>query len=493
MPEGPEEAEEEDTKGEMIEDREKVLFINLEKEAWRREELNIRSAKMEEKEEDIPKEYEEFNNQVFNKAVFEKLPDWLKWDHAIELIPNTTLKDCKVYPLNVKEQEELDKFLEEYLKSGQIWASKSPCAAPFFFVKKKDGSLRPVQDYWRLNEAMIKNKYPLLLIQELIDKVWGAKYFTKLNIQWGYNNVRIKERNEWKTAFQTNRGLFEPLVIYFGMCNSPATFQLMIDTLFWELIMTGKIVIYMDNILIFTQTIEEHWDIVRWVLQILANNKLSLHPKKCKFYQTKIKYLGVILSQDSIEADPTKIKGVAQWLEPRDKREVRQFLEFCNFYYRFIPGFARIAKPLTELMGKKEWKWQEEEKSTFNKLKKNPPTLAIPHPKWKMQLETDTSGYTIGGVLSQVQEDNSWRPLTYLSKTMNETKWNYKIYDWELLAIIEGLKQCVTNFIWSYLHQIFDNSYGLKTSLKPLRRPLDQCQSRLEAINNGQDIKQINW
>jgi len=141
--------------------------------------------------------------------------------------------------------------------------------------------------------------------------------------------------------------------MYFGMCNSPVTFQLMMDTLFWKLIIAGKIVIYMDDILIFTQTMDEHRSIVKQVLQILANNKLLLHPKKCKFHQTKIEYLEVILSQDSIETDPTKMKGVAQWPESQDKREVQQFLGFCNFYRWFIPGFAQVAKPLTELMGKK--------------------------------------------------------------------------------------------------------------------------------------------
>jgi len=129
---------------------------------------------VEESKEKIPEEYQDFNDRVFNKVVFEKLPDQSKWDHAIELIPNATLKDCKIYPLNIKEQEELDKFLEEHLKSGRIRLSKSPCAAPFFFVKKKNGSLQPVQDYCQLNEATIKNKYPLPLIQELIDKVRGA-------------------------------------------------------------------------------------------------------------------------------------------------------------------------------------------------------------------------------------------------------------------------------------------------------------------------------
>jgi len=145
---------------------------------------------------DISKEYKNFNDWVFNKAVFEKLPDQSRWDHTIELIPNATLKDYKIYLLNVKEQEELDKFLEEHLKSRRIRPSKLPCIAPFFFVKKKDGLLRPVQDYWQLNEAMIKNKYPLPLIQELIDKVWEAWYFTKLDIWWGYNNMRIREGDE---------------------------------------------------------------------------------------------------------------------------------------------------------------------------------------------------------------------------------------------------------------------------------------------------------
>ena len=193
-------------------------------------------------------------------------------------------------------------------------------------------------------------------------------------------------------------------MMYFGMCNSPATFQLMMNTLFRKLIMTGKIIIYMDDILIFTWTMEKHQDIVRWVLQILADNKLSLHPKKCKFHQMKIEYLGVILLQDSVEADPTKIKGVANWPEPHDKREIWQFLGFCNFYWRFIPGFAKVAKPLMELTGKKEWKWKDEEKDAFNKLKNkmiNPPILAIPNSKRRIRLEANASGYAIGGVLSQ--------------------------------------------------------------------------------------------
>ena len=146
--------------------------------------MNIRNrGKNVEEEEKIPKEYQSFNNRVFNKVVFDQLPNQSKWDHMIKLIPNVTLKDYKVYSLNTTEQEKLNKFLEEHLKSGQIRSFKLPCTVSFFFVKKKNRSLWLVQDYWQLNEATIKNKYPLLLIQELIDKVQGTQYFSKLNIQ----------------------------------------------------------------------------------------------------------------------------------------------------------------------------------------------------------------------------------------------------------------------------------------------------------------------
>ena len=242
--------------------------------------------------------------------------------------------------------------------------------------------------------------------------------------------------------------------------------------------MLGKIVIYMDNILIFTWIMEKHRSIVWQVLQILANNKLLLYPRKCKFHQTQVEYLGVILLQDKVEADSAKIKGVAQWPEPQDKREIQQFLGFCNFYWRFIPGFAQVTKPLMELTKKKAWKWQEEERNVFNKLKNkmtNPPTLAILYPKWKMQLETNISGYAIEGVLLQLQEDNSWRPVAYLSKAINETKRNYEIYDQELLAIIEGLKQWWQYLIGSNQFEIWTDHKNLGYFKKPQK--LNHCQA----------------
>ncbi len=209
-------------------------------------------------EEMVPEWCRDFAN-LFEKDNFDKLPESKTWDHAIELTPNTnTNLDCKVYPLNRNEQAELDKFLDENLSSGRIRPSKSPMASPFFFVKKKDGKLRPIQDYRKLNEMTIKNRYPLPLISELMDKLWGAKYFSKLDIRWSYNNVRIKSGDEWKAVFRTNRGLFEPTVMFFRLTNSPATFQWMMNDIFKDLIASGAVTVYLDDILIMSKTKEEH-------------------------------------------------------------------------------------------------------------------------------------------------------------------------------------------------------------------------------------------
>jgi len=169
-------------------------------------------------------------------------------------------------------------------------------AAPVFFIKKKDGSLQLVQDYRALNSITVKNKYPLPLISELVSQLREARYFTKLDVRWGFNNVRIKPRDEWKAAFQTNRGLFEPLVMFFGMTNSLATFQTMMNNIFQNLIAEGIMVVYLDDILIFTKMEEEHAQAVQWVLQVLKENKLFLRLEKCEFYKQRIEYLGLVWS-----------------------------------------------------------------------------------------------------------------------------------------------------------------------------------------------------
>ena len=199
-----------------------------------------------------------------SKQSFDVLLEPKEWDHAVELIPGSTPSGCKVYPLSPVEKKELDIFLKENLETGCIWPSTSPISSLVFFIKKKNGSLRLVQDYWALNVVTVKNKYPLPLISKLINKLQGVKYFTKLDIHWGFNNVQMKVRDEWKAAFQTNRGLYEPLVMFFGLMNSPATFQTMMDSIFKELISKGVVVVYLDDILIFTKTLDKHWKVVWW-------------------------------------------------------------------------------------------------------------------------------------------------------------------------------------------------------------------------------------
>src|SRR5882672_8635010 len=224
---------------------------------------------------DVPEQYHDFH-KVFETDTFDKLPERRPWDHAIDLKPGSEPVNAKVYPMSPSEQEQLDTFIEENLSSGRIRPSKSPMASPCFFIKKKDGLLRLVQDYRKLNNMTIKNRYPLLLIPELHDKIKEAKFFSKLDIHWGYNNIRIKEGDEWKGAFRTNRDSFELLVMFFGLCNSPGTFQSWMDHIFREHIGRSLIIIYMDDILIFAKTKEEHDEILCQVLQILQDNNLCV-------------------------------------------------------------------------------------------------------------------------------------------------------------------------------------------------------------------------
>src|SRR5882762_3841567 len=243
----------------------------------------------------VLEQYLEYRH-VFKEETSQALPPFRKQDHGIELKPDAIpSNNCKIYPLNIEEQKALDVFLKDMLDRGYIQESQSPFASPFFFIKKKDGKLQPVQDYQQLNSLMVKSQYLLPLISDVIDKLKDARIFTKFDVQWGYNNMRIKPGDEWKAAFKTNRGMFEPLVMFFGLTNSPAMFQAMMNEIFKDLIGTGKVFIYLDDILITTATMEEHRQLVRQVLARLQEHDLFLKPEKCAFEQEQVDYLGMIL------------------------------------------------------------------------------------------------------------------------------------------------------------------------------------------------------
>ncbi|GLB35238.1 putative retrotransposable element tf2 155 kda protein type 1-like [Lyophyllum shimeji] len=362
---------------------------------------------------------------VFSKAAFDELLERKQWDHAIELEPGSTPSSCKVYPLAPNEQAELDAFLEENLRSGRIRPSKSPMASPVFFIKKKDGSLCLVQDYRALNAITVKNRYPLPLISELINNLRGARYFTKLDVRWGYNNVRIKEGDEWKAAFRTNRGLFEPLVMFFGLTNSPATFQTMMNDIFRNLIAQGVVCVYLDDILIYTKTLEEHRRITRIVLDCLREHRLFLKPEKCEFERTEIEYLGLIISHGTASMDPVKVAGVAEWPVPKNKKEVQSFLGFTNFYRRFIRDFSHHAWPLFDLTAKDvAWTWGSGQQDAFDSLKRaitSKPVLIFPD-------DDRPSGS---------------KPIARTSPRarLNAVERNYEIHDKEMLAIIRALEE----------------------------------------------------
>jgi hypothetical protein len=391
----------------------------------------------------VPNYLHDFED-VFAKESFDALPERKPWDHGIELIPDSKTANCKIYPLSRDEQAELDAFLEENLASGRIRPSKSPMASPCFFIKKKDGKLRLVQDYRRINGITVKNRYPLPLISELVGKLRGARYFTKLDVRWGYNNVRIKEGDEWKAAFRTNRGLFEPLVMMFGLTNSPATFQTMMNDIFQDLITEGMVCVYLDDILIFSDDLRQHRRTVRAVMDRLRQHALFLRPEKCEFEKEKIEYLGLIISDGKVEMDPVKVAGVAEWPTPKSKREVQQFVGFVNFYRRFVKDFSHIARPLFEVTKKGEWKWGPEQQEAFEELRRritSTPILAFADDSKPFRVEADSSDFATGAVLSQQSDlDEKWHPIAFFSKSLSEVERNYEIHDKEMLAIIRALE-----------------------------------------------------
>jgi hypothetical protein len=388
----------------------------------------------------VPEEYREFS-KVFSEQESKQLPEHKPYNHWIDLKPNApeTLR-AKVYPMPVNKQAELDQFLAENLWKGYIVPLKSPMSSPVFFIKKKDGKLWLIQDYQKLNDITVKNCYPLPLALDIINQLRGARYFTKFNVRWGYTNVQIKEGNKWKAVFSTNCRLFKPKVMFFRMTNSPATFQGMMNTIFADLVAEGKVAVYLDDILIFTATKEEHRRITRKVLKRLQDNDLYLCPKKCKFKKESVKYLGLIILEGQVRMDPAKVAAVKLWALPKNLRNVCAFIGFANFYWWFIKDFAKIARPLHDLTKKDvSWQWTFVEKQVFEALKAvfiSKPILTMWDPARTTRIETNASAHTTSSVILQLCKDRLWHPVAYQSESLVGAECNYNTHNWELYAII---------------------------------------------------------
>ena len=331
-------------------------------------------------------------------------------------------------------------------------------AANFFFVKKKDGKLRPVQDYRPLNKWTIRNQNVSPLIPQVIDRLSGCTLFTKFDVRWGYNNIRIREGDEWKAAFLTPEGLFEPVVMFFGLTNSPATFQTMVNMMFRPLVRLKVFSIYMDDGCIHTaqlpgetheQHLARHRKYVHEAFDILEKYDLYLKPEKCAFEQTEIEFLGVTVGNGKIQMDPSKVQAIKNWSTPKNPTDVRAFLGFTGYYRYFIEKYSLLARPLLDLTKKSvEWHWGKPQEDAFQTLKLkmcNKPVLMQPDFNKRFYLQTDASGYSMGAILSQEGEQPSksttpkLHPIAYYSATFTSAERNYDIYERELLAVMKSL------------------------------------------------------
>ena len=258
----------------------------------------------------------------------------------------------KIYPLSREEREEVHEFIQEQLRKGYIRLSKLPQTAPVFFVGKNDGKKRMVQDYRYLNKWTIKNNYPLPLISDIVENIGTKKIFTKMDLRWGYNNVQIKEGDEWKTAFTTSKGSFEPTVMFFGLTNSPVTFQAMMNKLLRDLITMRKVAAFIDDVIVGMEMEEGHNEIVAEIIKRLEENSLYMKPEKCKWKVREVGFLGVVIGPDGIKMEEEKVKGILDWLTLKCVKDVQKFLRLANYYCQFIEGFTSIARPLHDMVKK---------------------------------------------------------------------------------------------------------------------------------------------
>lgn len=340
------------------------------------------------------------------------------------------------------QQQEIDSQVKKMLEQGVISPSDSPWASPVVLVQKKDGSKRFCVDYRKLNEATVKDAYPLPRIDESLEALGGAQWFSTLDLASGYWQVGLTERAKKKSAFVVRGGLYEFNVMPFGLCNAPATFQRLMERVLsglqWEMLM-----LYLDDVIVYAGTVQEEVDRLRVVFQRLREANLKLKPSKCFLFQRSVKYLGHVVSNQGVHTDPDKIKAIEEWPVPVNREEVRSFVGLASYYRKFVKGFAEIAKPLHQLTGKNiKFAWTSEAEMAFQELKSRlmaAPILAYPMPEGDFILDTDASQHAMGAVLQQVQ-DGETKVIGYASKTFSKQQRNYCVTRKELCAVITYVK-----------------------------------------------------
>lgn len=392
----------------------------------------------------VPAAYHDLG-EVFSKHRALSLPPHRPYDCAIDLLPGASLPSSRLYNLSRPEHDTMEKYISDSLAAGIIRPSSSPVGAGFFFVTKKDQTLRPCIDYRGLNNITIKNKYPLPLLSSAFEPLHGAKIFTKLDLRNAYHLVRIRDGDEWKTAFNTPLGHFEYLVMPFGLTNAPAVFQALVNDVLRDFL-NRFVFVYLDDILIFSHSPEEHVLHVRQVLQRLLENKLFVKSEKCEFNKSSVSFLGYVIESGQVRTDPEKVRAVAEWPRPENLKQLQRFLGFANFYRRFIRNYSQVAAPLTRLTSTKvSFKWNVEAEEAFQELKGrfiSAPILVHPDPSRQFVVEVDASDIGVGAVLSQrAATDLKLHPCAFYSHRLSPSEQNYSVGDRELLAVKLALEE----------------------------------------------------
>jgi len=423
-----------------------------------------------------------------------KLPPSRAVEHTIETEPGKSPPNRSIYRMAESELRELKKQVEDLLSKGYIRPSSSPYGAPVLFVKKKDGSLRLCVDYRALNQISVKNKYPLPRVDELLDRLHGAKVFSKLDLQNGYHQIRITEADIFKSAFKTRYGSYEWTVLPFGMCNAPATFQRLMNDVFHDYL-DSFVIVYLDDILIYSRNEAEHREHLEKVLARLREHKLYAKLSKCEFAVPKTEFVGHVVSDNGIATDPNKIEAVKAWPTPSKVTHVRAFLGLANYYRRFVKNFSKTAAPLTSLTAKTghdakgNITWTPVHQAAFETIKEaliTAPVLIAPDPDTPYTLKCDACDVGIGAVLSQ-GSGTTERVVAYHSRKLNGAETRYPTHEKELLSLVEALREWRHYLLGSKFELLTDNWANKHIQTQP---NLDaKCQARWMEVIQEYDFK----
>jgi hypothetical protein len=387
-------------------------------------------------------------------------------EFSIDLLPGTAPIAKRPYRMASVEHEEVKKTVDELLAKGYIRRSFSPWAFPVLLVEKKDGAKRMCVDYRDLNAVTIKNKHPLPRIEDLFDQLQGACVFSKIDLRSGYHQLKICSEDIPKTAFTCKYGLYEYTVMSFGLTNAPAFFMHLMNKVFMDYLDTF-VVIFIDDILIYSKSEAEHEKHLRLVLQRLREHKLYAKLSKCEFWIDEVPFLGHVISKGGIAVDPGKVKDVLDLVVPQTVKEVRSFLGLAGYYRRFIENFSKIAKPLTSLLEKGvDFSWTDERQKAFEELKKRltmAPVLTLPDQSKRFTVYCDASRDGLGCVLMQ-----EGRVIAYASRQLRRHELNYPTHDLELAAVAHALK------IWR--HYLFGQRCDIYTDHKSLKYIFTQSE-----------------